>query len=443
MSGSRTTGPTLTSAAAAGAGVLLLVMMACKCPHWEPPPIDEQADKQHDLGSPIAMPASEGPGTHAALPSRHSMPAAAEVAPLPTVACPELVDADRALDAAGRAYDAGDFARAFACADTAADLIPQAVEAHHTRAAALAALGLHERAQVGFAMALALDPDDPQTLAAAADFYINLLPPKSRDHVLVGLEYARRGSVRAASRRNQDRALQARLFLLEAEAYNDIGRADLALPRVEEALVLESELVEARHERGVSLFNLCRFREAEAAFIAVLRTAPSDAYAHQHLALIYERMGRGTDAAKHFLRARKLAPTEFWSPIKITVEEFRAEVTRAIESQPEDIRRLLYQVSLEIVDLPALEDLTGVTPPLAPTILGLFRGLPLGTGDDAVGTSPSDDIPPRAIVLYQSNLARAVRTRDELNRQIRRTLIHEIGHLQGLDEDQLRRGGLE
>jgi predicted Zn-dependent protease with MMP-like domain len=46
-------------------------------------------------------------------------------------------------------------------------------------------------------------------------------------------------------------------------------------------------------------------------------------------------------------------------------------------------------------------------------------------------------------VLYRKNLARAVKSRAELDHQIRRTLIHEIGHLQGLDEDELRRRGLE
>jgi predicted Zn-dependent protease with MMP-like domain len=50
---------------------------------------------------------------------------------------------------------------------------------------------------------------------------------------------------------------------------------------------------------------------------------------------------------------------------------------------------------------------------------------------------------PRAILLYRLNLARAVRSRDELSEQIRRTLLHEIGHLEGLDEDDLRRRGLD
>ena len=46
-------------------------------------------------------------------------------------------------------------------------------------------------------------------------------------------------------------------------------------------------------------------------------------------------------------------------------------------------------------------------------------------------------------MLYRKNLARAVKTRAELSEQIRDTLLHEIGHLEGLDEDDLRRRGME
>ena len=76
-----------------------------------------------------------------------------------------------------------------------------------------------------------------------------------------------------------------------------------------------------------------------------------------------------------------------------------------------------------------------ITPPFPPTILGLFRG-PVGH------TVTTADEPP-SIVLYRKNLARAVKTRAELTEQIRDTLLHEIGHLEGLDEDDLRRRGME
>jgi predicted Zn-dependent protease with MMP-like domain len=88
--------------------------------------------------------------------------------------------------------------------------------------------------------------------------------------------------------------------------------------------------------------------------------------------------------------------------------------------------------------------------------MGLYRGLPIGEEAEpalASGAKPvppalasarsAERAPPRAIVLYRKNLARAVRSRSELDRQIRRTLVHEIGHLRGLDEDELRRLGLD
>src|SRR5262249_48758045 len=77
------------------------------------------------------------------------------------------------LDEANKQIEAGAFAAAWTCADRAADLAPTSVEAHHLRGAALAALGRDADAQTAYALALALDPDDPETLRAVADFYIN------------------------------------------------------------------------------------------------------------------------------------------------------------------------------------------------------------------------------------------------------------------------------
>ncbi|MBI5549751.1 MAG: metallopeptidase family protein, partial [Deltaproteobacteria bacterium] len=45
--------------------------------------------------------------------------------------------------------------------------------------------------------------------------------------------------------------------------------------------------------------------------------------------------------------------------------------------------------------------------------------------------------------LDRKNLARAVKTRDELAEQIRVTLLHEVGHLRGEDDTQLVARGLE
>ncbi len=347
------------------------------------------------------------------------------------------LDPERLLAQAEASHAAGEFDEAYACADHAADLVPESVEAHHLRAAALASLGYYEAAQVAFAMALALDPDDPETLAAAAHFYINVMPPKRRDNTIVGLEYARRGSDRAASRRGSDRGLRATLALLEGQALNDLGRSDQALPRVQEALALAPESIEATHERGVALFDLCRIDEARADFLRVLSSAPDDPYAHYYLGLIYERAGKNADADAHFARAQKLSKGEIAPAVMFTPEEFSAEVGKAVAALPEDAQESLKGVTVNVEDLPATEDLVAGEPPFAPTILGLFRGPPEGCKVEG------DPAPERAIILYRKNLARAVRSRDELVLQIRRTLLHEIGHLRGFDEDELRRRGLD
>ena len=50
---------------------------------------------------------------------------------------------------------------------------------------------------------------------------------------------------------------------------------------------------------------------------------------------------------------------------------------------------------------------------------------------------------PSSIVLYQKNLERYARGRAELIEQIGITLVHEVGHFLGLDEEELWERGLD
>ncbi|HTA21115.1 MAG TPA: metallopeptidase family protein, partial [Polyangia bacterium] len=132
-----------------------------------------------------------------------------------------------------------------------------------------------------------------------------------------------------------------------------------------------------------------------------------------------------------------------------------------------DIRRDLTGIPVEAADVPSQDDLTAEKPPLSPTILGLFRGLPLDWNareplptqagrpskkgraepptDDAAAPPRCDPavVPERAIVLYRRNLLRTVQTDAELDQAITRTLLHEVGHLRGEDDGSLRDRGLE
>jgi tetratricopeptide (TPR) repeat protein len=349
----------------------------------------------------------------------------------PVVECPvaDRLAVVKMLDAAAARYEKGEFEVALACADRVVAIDPRNVEAHHDRAIALAALHRWDAAKQAFALALAIDPDDPETLAAAADFYVNRLAA-DRDHTIIGLEYAQRGSQKVPGR---DRELASELALIEAQALDDLGRSDDALPRAEAAVQLDPDNLNARYEKAAILFHLCRFDASRRAFADVLARAPGDAFAHHHMGLILEREGRLAEAEAHFTRAQELAPDKFPAPVLLPPGEFQGLVDTVIKELDAATQKMLDGVAVEIADIPALEDLTAVDPPFAPTILGLYRGPPVGQpGDEA-----------RAIVLYRKNLARAVTTRGELDHQVRITLWHEIGHLMGRDEEDLRQRGLE
>lgn len=343
------------------------------------------------------------------------------------------------LDEANKQIERAQYGAAWTCADRAGDLSPSSVEAQHLRGAALAALGRDQEAQLAYQLALALDPDDPETLRAVADFYINGKGERGRDALRLGLELAQRGSRKAEARRRRNPPLVADLAVLEAQALNDLGRSDEALGRVAAALRIAPGRGDALHEKGVALFDLSRFTDAKAVLQKALGIQPDDAYTHQMLGLTLEQLGDARAAEAELSRAHELAPSELTRPVVIPPTEFQKEVDAVVAGLPLARQARVRAVKIEIADLPNPVDLAAVTPPFPPTILGLYRG-PVGHVAE-LPQQPDDE--PVSIVLYRKNLARAVKTRTELTEQIRDTLLHEIGHLEGLDEDDLRRRGME
>lgn len=104
------------------------------------------------------------------------------------------------------------------------------------------------------------------------------------------------------------------------------------------------------------------------------------------------------------------------------------EVARVLDALPEALRR-------RVEDLPVvLDDRPG--PALTAEGLGGYLGLFTGVAFPN-GVAVSQALPPE-IVLFIDNLRRASGGRAEAFRaEVRRTLLHEIGHYLGLDEDAL------
>lgn len=402
------------------------------------------------LGLGLACSRSESPSAHliegppVVIEARES---AVEARPgsVPTKVVPLPVckaDGRAPLDAARAFYDGSRFEEALSCAAQATALEPNDALAHSERAAALSALGRFEDAQVAYARALAIDPDHLDALLGAAHLYAVRLP-STRERDELAVLYSERGLELAQAHRQND--LVSQFALLSAMAFNDVGQAKEALERAELALKLVPKDAEARYERAVALFELCRFKDAKESFQALLNDTERAAHAHHHLGLLFEREGKWSTAEKHFAKARALSPNDFPAPQLLSAEEFKREVEKAVAALPEDMRRDLKGVPVAAEEIPREDDLLSGEPPLSPAILGLFRGPPLKESctPEPGATASAKAEPCRSVALYRRNLARAVSTREELLEQIRVTLLHEVGHLRGEDDFELAARGLE
>lgn len=72
------------------------------------------------------------------------------------------------------------------------------------------------------------------------------------------------------------------------------------------------------------------------------------------------------------------------------------------------------------------------------TLFGLYTGIPLTKRSSSYGM-----VLPDKITLYQRSIEEGCRTKEEIQTQIRTTLLHEIGHHFGLSEDELEQAGYE
>jgi predicted Zn-dependent protease with MMP-like domain len=98
---------------------------------------------------------------------------------------------------------------------------------------------------------------------------------------------------------------------------------------------------------------------------------------------------------------------------------FEEHVTRALDSLPPEIAAKIENVAIVVEDENAEET----------DLLGLFEG--------------GGDYMPDKVTIYRLPLEADFPDPDELEREIRITVLHELGHYFGMDEDRLGRLGYE
>ena len=107
-------------------------------------------------------------------------------------------------------------------------------------------------------------------------------------------------------------------------------------------------------------------------------------------------------------------------------------VARALDSLPPEFAELLENVAVVIEEEPSDEDLESVgLDPERDELFGLYQGVPLSERDSFYGELPD------RVVIYRGPIERCCRTAGEVRREVRDTVIHELGHHFGLDEDDM------
>ncbi len=113
-------------------------------------------------------------------------------------------------------------------------------------------------------------------------------------------------------------------------------------------------------------------------------------------------------------------------------EQFAKVVEEVLDSLPAEFQQRIRNVAVLVEDLPQGQPATRSGRPRQ-LLLGIFQGVP--ATKKSVFDLPTG---PDYVVLYQKNIEAVCSSEPELREQIRRTVIHELGHYFGMDEEQLK-----
>ena len=111
-------------------------------------------------------------------------------------------------------------------------------------------------------------------------------------------------------------------------------------------------------------------------------------------------------------------------------QEFEQVVEEALEELPEQFASLLDNIVVVVEEEPTNHDLD-ILENGANELLGIYRGTPM--------TRRTHDMMllPDQIAIFRGPILRVTRNRHDAVQQIRQTVIHELGHYFGLDDDEM------
>ncbi len=154
--------------------------------------------------------------------------------------------------------------------------------------------------------------------------------------------------------------------------------------------------------------------------------------------LCYDFLGQERRADGLFEEARRLDPEGAPRPQTASIELVESEIETLLKELPPELRSVVErEVPIHVLALPPLSAVRSSRGKLPPDTLGLY------TGTHRLERSVLEaSFEPAAIYLFIRNLERFSRSPEDLRDQIRTTLLHELGHHLGFDEEGIEDLGL-
>lgn len=119
-------------------------------------------------------------------------------------------------------------------------------------------------------------------------------------------------------------------------------------------------------------------------------------------------------------------------PHHVSKGEFERLVAEALQELPAQFAEFMEQVPIEIRERPTRKQLRSVGLGGDELLLGLYVGTSLAD------RSVSHDLEwPNKIYLFQEDIELVSDNSEQLKHEVRTTVLHEIGHHFGMDEDDL------
>ena len=119
------------------------------------------------------------------------------------------------------------------------------------------------------------------------------------------------------------------------------------------------------------------------------------------------------------------------SSSRVSLQEFEAYVEEAVAQLPAAFRKYLENIVIAVEEEPLDEDYEETDTADEDELFGIFRGVPYFDRGTAVSHLPAQ------IAIFRGPILRSCGTRGEAIREIRDTVVHEIGHMIGLGDDEM------